>query len=155
MQSNPWKTAFLFFTFSFFLVGVGVGAYLLGKGALSLSKVSPSPSPTSQAESSPVTTPFLSETEMIQEAMYEFIGKGATEIEVIVDKNLGLHATGGVIDIGAEVGGAYWIAAKSGGEWVGVYAGQAHPTCEQIAPYNFPTSMVSACLDELGQVVNR
>lgn len=155
MQSNPWKTAFLFMIFSFFLVGVGVAAYLLGKGALSLQKTSPSPSPTAQFDSSPSPSPILDETEMIQEAIYEFIGKDATEIEVIVDKNLGLHATGGVIDIGTEVGGAYWIAAKSGGEWVGVYAGQAHPTCEQIAPYNFPVSMVSACLDGLGQVVDR
>jgi hypothetical protein len=153
-QSNPWKVSFLLLVFILFLAGAGVAAYLLGKGTLSL-KVSPSPSPTAESGTSLTSPAPVDETAAIQQAIYELVGKDATEIQVIVSENRGYHATGGVKDIGSEVGGAYWIAAKSGGEWVGVYAGQAHPTCVEIDPYNFPTDMVSSCLNTLGEVVDR
>jgi hypothetical protein len=153
--SNPWKVSFLVLIFILFLAGAGVSAYLLGKGTLSLSKVSPSPSPTTGSQGTLTSPAPVDETAAIKEAIYELVGKDATQIEVIISKNTGTHATGGVKDIGYEAGGAYWIAAKSGGQWVGVYAGQAHPTCAEIAPYNFPTDMVPACLNNLGEVVDR
>jgi hypothetical protein len=154
--SNPWKVSFIVLIFTLFLIGAGVSAYLLGKGTLSLSKISPSPSPTAESGTALTSpTPMVDETAAIKEAMYDFLGKDATEVEVIVTENRGMYATGGVKDIGYEVGGAYWIAAKSGGQWVGVYAGQAHPTCEQIDPYNFPIDMVPSCLNSLGEVIDR
>ena len=156
-QSNPWKAAF-WVLIAIILIGtVGVFAYSLGKGSFSFSKLtsSPSPSPVSQLQPPPTPAPVLDETEAIKEAIYEMVGSDATEVNVTVSNNIGSHATGGVVDWDSEVGGGYWIAANTGSEWIGVYAGQAHPTCSQIAPYNFPIDMVSECLDELGEVITR
>lgn len=156
-QGNPWKVAF-WVLIAIILIGVvGVFAYFLGKGNFGFSKVtsSPSPSPVSQLQSPSTPAPVLDETEEIKEAIYELVGSDATEVNVTVSNNTGSHATGGVVDWGSEVGGGYWIAAKTGGEWFGVYAGQSHPTCGQIAPYDFPIDMVSECLDELGKVITR
>ncbi|MBU0572517.1 hypothetical protein KKH23_03375 [Patescibacteria group bacterium] len=157
-QSNPWKGAF-WVLITIILIGtVGVLAYLLGKGNLGFSKLvstSPSPSPASQLQSPPTLAPVVDETEAIKEAIYVLVGSDATKVNVTISENTGTHATGGVVDWSSEVGGGYWIAAKTGGEWVGVYGGQSHPTCSQIAPYNFPTSMVPECLDGLGKVITR
>jgi len=73
---------------------------------------------------------------------------------VTISENTGQFAKGGIKEYEA-VGGAYWIAAKTNEGWVCVYDGQSQPTCEQIAPYNFPTDMVPECLDENGKVVER
>jgi hypothetical protein len=156
-QGNPWKAAFWVLITIILIGAVGTFAYFLGKGGFSFSKVtsSPSPSPVSQLQFPPTPAPVLDETEAIKEAIYELVGSDATEVNVTVSNNTGSHATGGVVDWGSEVGGGYWIAAKTGGEWVGVYGGQSHPTCSQIAPYNFPIDMVSECLDELGEVITR
>ncbi len=156
-QSNPWKAAFLVLIAIILIGAVGVFAYFLGKGSFGLSKLtpSPSPSPISQLQSPSTPAPVVDETEAIKEAIYELVGSDATEVNVTISENIGTHATGGVVDWGSEVGGGYWIAAKSGGEWIGVYGGQSHPTCSQIDPYNFPTDMVPECLDGLGKVITR
>lgn len=156
-QSNPWRTAFWVLFAIILISAVGLFAYFLGKGSFGFSKISssPSPSPISQLQSPLTPAPVLDETEAIKEAIYELVGSDATEVNITVSNNIGSHATGGVVDWDSEVGGGYWIAAKTDGEWIGVYAGQAHPTCSQIAPYNFPIDMVSECLDELGEVITR
>jgi len=155
-QGNIWKTAFLTL-FIFVLLGaVGVSAYLLGARKLPLPGKVPTPTPTTslQPSPSPVPSPTSNETDLIKAAIYVLTGLDEVKAEVIIDQNTGTHAKGGIREYGA-VGGAYWIAAKSDGEWVGVYAGQAHPTCNEIASYDFPTDMVPECLDANGSVVTR
>lgn len=156
-QSNPWKAAFWVLITIILIGAVSTFAYFLGKGNFNFSKLtpSPSPSPVSQLQPPPTQAPVIDETEAIKEAIYELVGSDATKVNVTISENTGTHATGGVVDWGSEVGGGYWIAAKSGGEWIGIYGGQSHPTCSQIAPYNFPIDMVSECLDELGKVITR
>lgn len=95
------------------------------------------------------------EEDLIKKAVIDAGGFAASEVEVTVSENTGTHAKGGVKEVGSEVGGGYFIAAKFEGEWAGVYSGQANPTCEQIEPYDFPTEMVEECLDENGDVVTR
>ena len=102
----------------------------------------------------PTPTPKVDETGLIKQAIFKLTGLDATKAEVTINKNTGKHATGGIKEFEA-VGGAYWLAAKTGETWVGVYAGQAQPTCSQIAPYNFPKEMVPECLDASGKVVSR
>lgn len=156
-QANRWKTAFLFLIGLILLGIVGTFAYLFGKGSISFSETSstPLPSPVSELQAPPAPLPTADETEAIKQAIYELVGMDETKVNVTISENIDTHAKGGVVDWGSEVGGGYWIAAKTDGEWVGVYAGQAHPTCSQIAPYNFPIDMVSECLNEVGNVVTR
>lgn len=159
-QGNPWKAAFLFLIFLVLLGAVAGFAYLLGKGNIVLPLSStPSPSPLSGAQlqgpsvtSSP--SPAPNEALAIKEAIYKITGLDETKAEVTISENTGIHATGGIKEHDA-VGGAYWLAAKTDGEWIGVYDGQTHPTCTQIEPYNFPTSMVLECLDQGMNVVTR
>ena len=157
-QSNPWKAAF-WVLITILLIGtVGVLAYFLGKGSFGTSNIlssSPLPSPASQLQSPSMLAPVVDETEAIKAAIYELLDSDATKVNVTISENTDTHATGGAVDWISEVGGGYWIAAKSAGEWIGVYSGQSHPTCSQIAPYNFPTTMVSECLDGLGEVITR
>ncbi len=156
-QGNPWKAAFWVLIAIILIGAVGVFAYFFGKGSFSFLKLtsSPSPSPVSQLQPPPTQAPIVDETEAIKEAIYELVGSDATKVNVTISENTGSHATGGVVDWGSEVGGGYWIAVKTGGEWVGVYAGQSQPTCSQIDPYNFPIDMVPECLDGLGKVITR
>ena len=156
-QGNIWKTAFLIL-FIFVLLGaVGVFTYFLGAKKLSLSGKAPTPTPTTtslQPPLSPIPSPIPNETDLIKAAIYALTGLDEIKAVVTISENIGVHAKGGIREYGA-VGGAYWIAAKSDSEWVGVYAGQAHPTCNEIALYDFPTDMVPECLDANGNVVTR
>jgi hypothetical protein len=155
-QGNIWKTAFLIL-FIFVLLGaVGVFAYFLGAKKLSLPGKVATPTPTTslQPPPSPILSPTPNETDLIKAAIYALTGLDEVKAEVIINQNTDTHAKGGIREYGA-VGGAYWIAAKSDSEWVGVYAGQAHPTCNEIASYDFPTDMVPECLDTNGNVVTR
>ena len=158
-QKNPWKAAFWVLITILLISAVGVLAYLLGKGSFGFSNLRPSPTssatPISQLQPPATIVPVVDETEAIKEAIYLLVGSDATVVNVTIDKNIGTYATGGVVDWASEVGGGYWIAAKSAGEWIGVYAGQSQPTCNEIDPYNFPTSMVPECLDGLGKVITR
>jgi len=111
----------------------------------------PSPQPTPTPEEA-APTPTVDESGLIKQAVFKKTGLDATQAEVSINKNTGQHATGNIKEFEA-VGGAYWLAAKTTEGWVCVYDGQSQPTCEQIAPYNFPKDMVPECLDENGQVV--
>ena len=155
-QGNIWKSAFLIL-FIFVLLGaVGVVAYFLGAKKLSLPEKVATPTPTTlpQLSPSPVLSPTQDETDLIKAAIYALTGLDEVKAEVIIDQNTGIHAKGGIREYGA-VGCAYWIAAKPDSEWIGVYAGQAHPTCNEIASYDFPTDMVPECMDSSGNVVSR
>lgn len=113
-------------------------------------------SPIPEVSPSPAPSPSpADETVLIKQAVYKLTGLNETKAEVTINKNTGQFATGNIKEFEA-VGGAYWIAAKSGAAgWVGVYAGQATPKCSEIAPYNFPKDMVPECLDAGGNVVSR
>lgn len=120
----------------------------------------PTPSPLSPPvvtivpTSSPAPPVGGDETNLIKQAIFKLTGLDETKAEVSINKNTGKHAKGNIKEFEA-VGGAYWLAAKVGDTWIGVYAGQAHPECSEIAPYNFPKEMVLECLDNTGKVVPR
>jgi len=113
----------------------------------------PTPQPTPTPEEM-TPTPTIDESELIKQAVFKKTGLDATKAEVTINKNTGQYATGNIKEFEA-VGGAYWLAAKTDAGWVGIYDGQAQPTCEQIDNYNFPKDMVPECLDENGEVVER
>lgn len=159
---NWWKTGF-FTLLVLVIIGANIFAwYFLVKGKTSPPAGGPVSSPTPIATikptvaSTPAPTPPVGgdETALIKQAVYKKTGLNETTAEVTINKNTGKHATGNIKEYEA-VGGAYWLAAKTSTGWVCVYDGQSQPTCEQIAPYNFPKDMVPECLDASGNVISR
>ena len=151
-----WKIGF-FIALVLLIILIGVLAFLLGRGNFSLNISLPEK--TSDLIEEPlktaVPTPDMSlEIEAIKDAVYEKTGLTKENADVSVDEYTLNHAKGGVKEKEA-VGGAYFIAAKVGGEWICVYDGQAHPSCELIEPYDFPSEMVPECLDSSNNVVKR
>lgn len=169
-SNGIWKIGF-FSLLALLVIGANIFAwYFFVKGRAEVPTPSPAPSPVETIIATPtpreaipsLPTPTVDETSLIspetslliKQAIFKLTGLDETRAEVTISQNTGQHATGGVKEFEA-VGGAYWIAAKVGDTWVGVYAGQANPTCAQIAPYNFPISLVPECLDESNNVVKR
>lgn len=159
-KTNTWKISFFILLVIVFGVGIGALAYTLGKRTVLL-RERPAVSTESatipeQEETVSTTTPIptTDEIEAIKQTVYAKTGLNKEEAEVTISLNTGTHAKGLIREYGT-VSGAYWIAAKSGGNWVGVYSGQAHPTCAEIDPYNFPTDMVPQCMDQSMNVVDR
>lgn len=151
---NSWKIGF-FSLLALLILGANIFVWLFwGKGMILETTLTPSPTPTIKVEPTVTPTPVIDESEAIKQAVFNKTGLNASQAEISINKNTGQHATGNIKEFEA-VGGAYWLAAKTDEGWVCVYDGQAQPTCEQIAPYNFPKDMVPECLDENGKVVER
>lgn len=133
---------------------IGFGAYSLGKGSISVEGIFPISTPASNSEVTTPTPNANDDLEAIKKAVYEKTGLTEDKAQVIISTRIGDYVKGG-ISFGQDVGGAYFIAAKKDGKWVVVYDGQATPTCKQLAPYAFPSSMVPECMGEDGKVVER
>ena len=104
----------------------------------------------------PTNTPIpqKSDLEQIREAMAAKHNKPVSQTIVTISKNTGTYASGGVKFEG-DVGGGWLLAAKSGGRWVIVDDGNGTMSCEVIAPYNFPSSIVPECVDKNGKLIKR
>lgn len=166
MQKTFVATLFII-TVLVLISGAAIVAYRIGKSeqnivTTGLPPLEPSTSvtltPTLSLTTSPspsvTPTPTVNETSLIKQAVYAKTGLNESKAEVTISQNTGQHAKGSIREFEA-VGGGYFLAAKTGSGWVEVYDGQANPTCEQIAPYNFPKSMVPECLDASGRVIIR
>ena len=53
------------------------------------------------------------------------------------------------------ISGAMWFAAKINGQWNVTYIGHGVPECDEVNPYNYPTSWADYCMDEHGNTVAR
>lgn len=156
-QNQPIKNQNPLIAFLIFIIVIGLLAlaFFFGLKYRQIpGEVVPTPTPEVTNIPSPQPTPTIDETEAIKEAILKKTNLDTTKAEVTINKNTGQYATGNIKEFEA-VGGAYWLAAKTDEGWVGVYDGQAQPTCEQIEVYNFPKDMVPECLDENGQIVKR
>lgn len=123
----------------------------------SVAPVLPSPvqGPQEQASPSPINqVPVKTDLELLREAMAQKHSKQVSEVNLTIGKNTGTHASGGVAFSG-EIGGGWWLAAKTGGSWVIVDDGNGTISCEIIAPYNFPASIVPECVKADGTLVQR
>jgi len=97
----------------------------------------------------PTETPApLTDEEAIKAAMNEYLDSPVDESTIIVSEIAGDLARGGLQ-------GAYFIAAKDGGEWIIIYAGQATPYCNLVNPYGFPVEWVPECLADDDSLVQR
>jgi len=157
-NGSQWKVAFIILLFIVLATAIGIGAFFLGKNTSNEDK-DPSPTPIQSLDSLPTATPsptpIVQNEEYIIDAVALFLEQDKEDLDVgITDLRTGF-AKGNVKEKAALAGGGYFIAAKTDGEWVVVYGGQAHPTCDEISPYSFPADMVPECLDNLGNVISR
>jgi hypothetical protein len=70
------------------------------------------------------------------------------ELVVSVAESTGRITRGTVLRAG-EDGGAGFLAAKdTQAVWVVTYVGQGVPDCDEVEPYDYPTSWADACLHD-------
>ena len=97
----------------------------------------------------PTETPGpVTDEEAIKAALAVYLEVAEEDLTATVSEITGDLARGGLQ-------GAYFIAAKDGGVWIIIYAGQATPYCNLVNPYAFPVAWVSQCLDENDTVIQR
>ncbi len=94
------------------------------------------------------TPPPATDEEAIKDAINEYLDSPVDESTITVSEISGDLARGGLQ-------GAYFIAAKDGGTWIIIYAGQATPYCNLVNPYGFPIDWVSQCLTNDDTVIQR
>jgi len=73
-------------------------------------------------------------------------------VNVVVGESTGEYAKGTVSFLG-EIGGGWFLAAKTEEGWVVVADGNGTVMCEDIADYDFPVAMVPECWDEATQTL--
>lgn len=89
---------------------------------------------------------------MKDKSEYNYQGE---ELFVKFDEKIDQYLKGTILVGGSENYSApQFLAFKVAGKWTIVYYGQENPPCENIAPYNFPVSLVSDCWDN-GKWVDR
>ncbi len=108
-----------------------------------------------QSDTTTVTltpTPTIDETEVLKVAIKQQIvakrGGDASGLTISVSKIEGNFAQGGATEQG---GGGMWFAAKVNGSWKLAWDGNGTIGCEDIAPYNFPISMIPECWSNASQ----
>ena len=101
-------------------------------------------------EETTVQLPVKSDKEMISEAMATKYNKPVADADLTINENDSQYAQG-LVKFAGEIAGGWWLAAKTSGDWVIVADGNGVVMCSDIAPYNFPTSMVPECWDETTQ----
>ena len=92
-------------------------------------------------------TPVVDDETQIIAAMAARHSKNVSDVDLTINENDGTHAQGLVKFVG-EIAGAWWLAAKDASGWTIVADGNGTVMCTDIAPYNFPTSMVPECWDD-------
>jgi len=115
------------------------------------------PSVTTKVETTPKVEPTTSglsaqeeELPAIRAAMAAKYNKQTSEVDLTISKFEPGFAQGGV-QFSGEMGGGWFLAAEVGGQWVIVDDGNGTISCDIIALYNFPTTIVSECWDETSQ----
>ncbi|MBU1118198.1 hypothetical protein KKD37_04530 [Patescibacteria group bacterium] len=127
--------------------------YLFSQKPTTQTDLPPLDIPTSVEDTPTSTIPPVSDELSIKQALADKYHKDLSEVNFTLSKNDGEHASGGVIFSG-EISGGWVLAAKVNQQWLIVQDGNGTVSCETVAPYNFPVSMVPGCVDQNGQLQN-
>ncbi len=95
------------------------------------------------------------DAEKIKQAL---IAKGLdlTGMKVTIHKHLGKYIAGGVVPISEPGGGGYVFAVKENGEIKIVADGNGVIMCTMLKDYpDYPVYLISACVDETGNLIQR
>lgn len=102
--------------------------------------------PTISKINSPTSRP---DEELIAEALANKYNIAYAEINLIISQINSTQAAGTVSTAGE---GGWFLAVKDGNSWKIVADGNGTVSCEIVAPYNFPISMVPECVDKNGKL---
>jgi hypothetical protein len=156
--SNIWIIiSFVLVSILFFLLGTSFPDFLKGRPIVPtpsvsvVSKISPTESITPTLKPSPTIEKENVLLEL-QQAFGKKYNRPTEQIEVTIDKKDDRHIAGGV-KFSGETGGGWFLAYKGADGWMIVQDGNGTVSCEIIAPYNFPKSLVPECVDKNGNLV--
>jgi hypothetical protein len=104
----------------------------------------------------PTPSPLASQDDdalLVKEAIAKKYHKNVNDIDLTISDYDGSHVWGSFKFKLAMEGG--WILAAKNKElqWVVVQDGNGTITCELIAPYDFPVTMVSECVNKQGNLI--
>jgi len=129
---------------------------LLSACSLNINLNQPSPTQISQRPTEPTqitqseNTP-TSNLPTIEEQLTVFFAtkfsRPQKEAILTVSQNTGTHATGG-IKFQGDISGGMWLAHNDNGGWIVDYDGNGTIACQQIEPFNYPSSIITECWDE-------
>lgn len=160
-NSNGWKVGFFVLLTAILLILTAIGFYIfmqpkiqtLPTQPFASVRIIPSIQPIQSIQPSPQNSP--TDFDLLKQAMAKKHNKEVSEVNLTVSKNTGQHAQGGVTFTG-EMGGGWFLAAKTTDGWVIVDDGNGTISCQVIASYNFPVSIVPECWDEAaGKIIKR
>ncbi len=165
MKSYKGQTNFWMIGFFILLIGA---AFFIGKNYQVFFPKTSQPTATTAIGQS-TSTPYLipsetvilsptvfqkSDLDGIKEAFAKKYNKQIDQVEVTVSKNDGIHASGGITFSG-ETSGGWFLAYKNPTGWIIVQDGNGTVSCETIAPYDFPSTMVTECVDINGNLIKK
>ena len=99
------------------------------------------------------STPTIAEISLEDQLKKAIADKYKISLDIVkinISQNTSVHATG---TVSVEGGGGWFLAYKNGPNWVLVDDGNGTISCEKIAPYGFPKSMVPECVDNNGKLL--
>jgi putative hemolysin len=103
------------------------------------------------AKGMPVDAPVVDinkDTELIKLALVKEEKINLANMNVVIYKDTGKYASGGIKPKEEGVGGAYLFAAKTATGWTIVAAGNGQISCADLKPYpDLPTDMIPECAD--------
>ena len=101
------------------------------------------------------SAPSVSDETLIKIALAQKHNKTINETSVEINENDGTYAQG-LVKFSGEIAGGWWLAAKPSSTWIIVADGNGVVMCDDIAQYNFPTSMVPECYNSsTNQLITR
>lgn len=97
-----------------------------------------------------------SDEQLLAEAFAEKYSKPLGEVSVDITKSVDTFATGGVkLSSDPQAEGGLFFAVKQNDKWVIAWDGNGTIPCTSINPYNFPTEIISECVDDQGNLQQR
>ena len=94
----------------------------------------------------------VSDEESIKQAFADKYNRKVSEVNIKISQKDSTHVWGSV-KFGDEIAGGWFLAFKESlGNWIIVQDGNGTISCETVAPYSFPVSMVPECVDKNGNL---
>ena len=120
----------------------------------------PTVTPTTQ-DNPPTETIIPTETILplsIEEQLTTFFSnkfnKPIADANLTVSQNTGTHASGGIVFQG-EMGGGMWLDHIDGDIWIVDYDGNGNIPCQDVEPFNYPSSILTECWDDTNQTIKQ
>lgn len=130
------------------------GGYLIGKKTMPApASVQPQAVTQTSTQPSPTIDPTNDIIAAVKKGLIAVHGNDAVSLKISIKTVEEDFAAGSASEQG---GGGLWYAARVNGEWILAWDGNGSIPCAQINKYNFPSTMIPTCWENLTQSsVNR